>query len=167
MFYWILKVRNKIHCLFKQHILSPVLALLDQGHSLHHVARGIALGFVCSFVPVIGLSTALSFLLAWLFGHHQIAAQIGNLLGGPLQLLLLIPFLRLGEWLFGVKPQSFDVSLMIQSFKSTPLKALSDYGLFCIRACVAWMIVAFLMYWVMRVLFSWLIVCWINHHKKI
>ena len=61
----------------------------------------LALGFAIGCIPLFGVTTALCALLAMALGLNMPAIQAANWLAMPLpQLVLLIPFLKLGQWLF-------------------------------------------------------------------
>jgi hypothetical protein len=58
------------------------------------------LGVVVGINPSVGLTTIVVVMLAWTFGLNQIASQIGSYAVAPLHLLLFIPFIELGVYLF-------------------------------------------------------------------
>jgi hypothetical protein len=58
------------------------------------------LGVVVGINPSVGLTTIVVALLAWTFGLNQIASLIGTHVVAPLHLLLFIPFIELGVYLF-------------------------------------------------------------------
>jgi hypothetical protein len=58
------------------------------------------LGVVVGINPSVGLTTIVVVMLAWTFGLNQIASQIGTHVVAPLHLLLFIPFIELGVYLF-------------------------------------------------------------------
>lgn len=50
--------------------------------------------------PSVGLTTLLVVLVAWIFGLSKLASLIGTHVVAPLHLLLFIPFIELGVYLF-------------------------------------------------------------------
>jgi uncharacterized protein (DUF2062 family) len=80
-------------------LFAPLLALLKQGVTPRELALSLALGIVIGLVPILGLSTALCTLAALALRLNLPAIQLINYLLTPLQLLLIIPLLRFGEWL--------------------------------------------------------------------
>jgi uncharacterized protein (DUF2062 family) len=84
---------------FKRRLVSPLLQLLRQGVTPEKLALSVALGATIAIVPVLGVSTALCALLAIVLRLNMPAIQIVNYLMTPVQLLLIIPFLRFGELL--------------------------------------------------------------------
>lgn len=71
-----------------------------QGLTPHELALTLAVGLCLSVPPVIGTTTILCALAAVALRLNQPLIQAVNFLAYPLQLLLLVPYLRAGEWLF-------------------------------------------------------------------
>ncbi len=74
---------------------------LRRGLSPHEIALTLAVGLCLAVPPVLGTTTALCALAAVSLRLNQGLIQAVNFLAYPLQLLLLVPFLKAGEWLFG------------------------------------------------------------------
>jgi uncharacterized protein (DUF2062 family) len=90
-------------------ILEPLLALLRQGMSPQRLALCAALAIVIGNIPILGVSTILCTLIALSFGLNLPAMQIVQAAMAPTQLLLIIPFVRLGEWILGAPPQPVSI----------------------------------------------------------
>jgi uncharacterized protein (DUF2062 family) len=97
--------------------VAPLLQLLRQGVTPEKLALSVALGAVIAIVPVLGVSTALCALLAVALRLNMPAIQVVNYLLTPVQLLLIIPFLRFGEWLTGASryPVTLESGLALLS----------------------------------------------------
>lgn len=93
----------------QRRLVTPLLALLRQGVTPRELALSVALGVVIGLVPVLGVSTALCALAALLLRLNMPAIQLVNYLLMPLQLLLIVPQLRFGEWL--VRAPRFPITL--------------------------------------------------------
>jgi uncharacterized protein (DUF2062 family) len=89
--------------LIRRKFVEPFLNLLRQGITPEKVALTIALGFMLGVTPVIGSTTLLCTLAAVVLRLNLPAIQLVNGVVYPLQLALIIPFLRAGAWLFGDK----------------------------------------------------------------
>ena len=85
---------------FRCKVLRPLLRLLRGGVTPRRIAWSLALGMAVGINPSVGLTTLLVVLLAWMFGLNQVASQIGTHVVAPLHLLLLIPFIQAGVYLF-------------------------------------------------------------------
>ena len=93
-------VSEPIREFFRCRVLRPLLRLLRGGVTPRRLAWSLALGMVIGINPSVGLTTLVVILLAWTLGLNQAASQIGVHVVSPLHLLLLIPFMQLGVYLF-------------------------------------------------------------------
>ena len=75
---------------------------LRQGISPQRLALTLALGFAIGCFPVIGIPTALCAGLALALRLNLPAIQAANYAAMPLQLALMVPFVRLGGWLMAL-----------------------------------------------------------------
>jgi uncharacterized protein (DUF2062 family) len=139
-------------------IMEPLLALLKQGVSPNRLALSVALGIVIGNIPIVGVSTIVCTAIALVFRLNLAAIQITQAAMAPSQILLIIPFVRLGEWILRVPPQPVSIkealALMAQG-AGYAIVALWDSIL---HAGLAWVIVApfvvFLFYKVLTPVFE-------------
>lgn len=89
---------------WRRRLLDPLLALLRQGVEPRLLALAVTLGAGIGIFPVLGVSTIALTGLALPLRLNLPAIQLVNYAVSPLQLLLIIPFLRLGEMLLGAPP---------------------------------------------------------------
>ena len=87
---------------FQKRVLAPILQLLTQGITPEKIALSLAFGFMLGIFPVLETTSLLCLIAAILFRLNLPAVQLVNLLVNPLWFVLLIPFIRMGEQLFGV-----------------------------------------------------------------
>ena len=97
-------------------MLPPVGALFSDGKSVRKTAWTVALGFAVGMFPLIGVTTLVCVLLARVLRLKQASIQLGNYAALPLQIILLIPCLRLGERITGSERFVFDPLRMLKSF---------------------------------------------------
>jgi uncharacterized protein (DUF2062 family) len=90
-------------------ILDPLLGLLKRGMSPSRLALCVALGIVIGNIPILGLSTLICTAIALLFGLNLPAIQLVQAAMAPTQILLIIPFVRLGEWLLHAPRQPVSI----------------------------------------------------------
>lgn len=93
----------------RRRVLGPLLGLLKQGMSPERLALCVAIGIVVGNIPILGLSTALCALIALVFRLNLPAMQLVQAVMAPTQLLLIIPFVRLGEWILRAPPQPLSI----------------------------------------------------------
>src|SRR5579863_6612431 len=89
-------LRSAIH----RKLIQPFIDLLKQGVTPEKIALTIALGLTLGVTPVIGSTTMLCTLAAVTLRLNLPAIMLVNGAVYPLQLTLLIPFLRAGAWIF-------------------------------------------------------------------
>ena len=83
----------------KRRLLDPLLALLRQGMSPRRLALCTAIAIVVGNIPILGVSTIICTIIALVFRLNLPAIQVVQAAMAPTQLLLIIPFVRLGEWI--------------------------------------------------------------------
>ena len=127
-----------IASLLRRKIVSPILDLLRQGTSPEKIALSIALGITLGVTPVLGSTSLLCLLAAVVLRLNLPSIQLVNYLVYPLQFALLIPFIRLGEWIFGVQPIKISVNQVLQLIRDDVWIAIATLWTATIHALVAW-----------------------------
>lgn len=129
--------------LWRRHVLTPVLAQLRQGVSPEKIALTLTLGAVVGVFPILGVSTALCVVAGLWLRLNQPILQLVNYLVYPLQLVLLLPFYRTGERLFGSEPVPlFSATELVERFRAGPAQFLADYGMVGLYGIAVWLLVA-------------------------
>lgn len=121
---------------------EPVMAQLRQGLSPERLAWSLALGLGAGVSPLVGTSTGLCMLLALAFKLNQVVMQVANYLAYPLQLLLLIPFIRLGETLFGAPRLPISLEALGGALRADAWGTLHSFWTSLWHAGVAWLLTA-------------------------
>lgn len=88
------------HHWVRRRVIVPVLELLKQGVTPERLALSLAIGTVLGVSPILGMTTALAFVICYFFRLNPIAMQLMNYVMYPFQVILLIPFIGAGEVLF-------------------------------------------------------------------
>jgi hypothetical protein len=113
---------------------------LRQGIAPRRLAVTLALGFAIGCVPVVGIPTLICAALAMALRLNLPAIQAANYAAMPLQLLLIVPFVRLGGWLFAVGP--IGAAQATALLHTPPTEVISRLtGLFG-HALLAWLLIA-------------------------
>jgi uncharacterized protein (DUF2062 family) len=89
-------------------ILRGVVVLLRQGLTPRRIALGLTLAMIVAVLPVLVLPMMICALIALCLGLNQPLMQMINYVAGPIQFVLFIPFLRLGEKLLGLPPTALN-----------------------------------------------------------
>ncbi|MFP5358176.1 MAG: DUF2062 domain-containing protein [Gammaproteobacteria bacterium] len=123
--------------------INPLRDQLRQGVTPAKLALTLALGLTLGIFPLLGITTVLCALLAVWLRLNQPVIQLVNYAAYPVQLLLLIPFYRAGERLFGADPVPiFSVADLVARFNAGPWQFVLDYGLVGLYGVVVWLLLA-------------------------
>ena len=123
-------------------IILPVLALLRRGASPEKLAWSLAAGALIGINPIIGSTTVACLAIAFVLRLNMVASQITNHLGYPLQIALVIPFIRLGSRLFHTAPMPLSARELLHAARETPLALVRQLWLWESHALVVWALVA-------------------------
>jgi uncharacterized protein (DUF2062 family) len=123
-------------------ILEPLLASLRQGVSPDQLALCVAIGVVVGNIPILGISSLLCAAIALAFRLNLPAIQIVQALMAPTQILLIIPFIRLGEWILRVPPQPVSIEKGLELAAQGAGYAIIALGDAILRAGFAWILIA-------------------------
>ena len=128
--------------------LRPKAALwLRQGVSPGRLALTLTLGFVIGCIPLLGLPTALCAVIALAFRLNQPAIQAANYAAMPFQVVLIVPFVRLGGKLIftGVRP-GLDLASLSRSpsqlIGHSSSQVVMQLGDMAAQALLAWLLIA-------------------------
>lgn len=122
----------------RRKIIQPILNLLKQGVTPKKLALGIAFGITIGICPVLGTTTLLCALIAFTFRINQPAIQLVNYVVYPLQILLVLPFIKMGAFIFNNKQISYSISDMGAMFRFDIFNAIHVLGQSILQAAVAW-----------------------------
>jgi uncharacterized protein (DUF2062 family) len=122
-------------------LVKPLLGFLKQGLSPEKLAMCVACGLVLGIFPVIGATTILCTIAAIVFRLNMPAIQLINYFVSPLQLIFFIPFIRLGEFLFGEEPIPLSVFDIINMIRTDVLGAIQSLWWTTMHAIVAWLLI--------------------------
>jgi uncharacterized protein (DUF2062 family) len=125
----------------QRRLLDPIVGQLRQGITPEKIALTLALGCVISVFPILGSTTLLCALAALWLRLNQPLIQLVNYLMYPMQLLLLIPLYRAGEWL-GAPHLSLSIPQMFERFRAGPLQFIADFAGVALGGVVAWCLAA-------------------------
>ncbi|HJX94849.1 MAG TPA: DUF2062 domain-containing protein [Candidatus Acidoferrum sp.] len=127
---------------FWRRIAQPIVELLRQGVTPEKMALSLALGVALGVFPVLGTTTALCALVAFLWRLNLPAIQIVNYFVYPLQIALLIPFFRVGEKLFGAAHLPLSVAQILAAVHASFWGAIRFMWTTIWHAAVAWCLIA-------------------------
>ena len=127
--------------LFRCKVLRPLLRQLRGGVTPRRLAWSLALGVIIGINPTVGATTLVLVMIAWVFGLNQVASQIGSHVVTPLHLLLFLPFIEVGVFLFHTRrlPLNRD---QIERLSRHPWRLFHEIWRWEWHALVVWAVVA-------------------------
>jgi uncharacterized protein (DUF2062 family) len=126
----------------RRKIGDPILQQFTQGISPEKIALTVAVGSTIAVNPIVGTTTILCFLAAWALRLNQPIIQAINWSSYALQLLLIFPFIRLGERIFGAPRENRSLERLVAMMKADLVGALANVRATLGHAVVAWLVVA-------------------------
>jgi len=127
------------HTFIGRRIVLPLLELLRQGVTPEKVAAAIAIGAILGVFPVLGSTTILCATAAAVFRLNLPLIQIVNTVVYPLQLILLIPMLQLGQRLFGQPPLPITLPRVFDMIRASVWNTIATLGAATGRAVIVWL----------------------------
>ena len=119
--------------------LKPFVQLLRQGVSPEKIAFTVALGIVLGVTPVLGSTMLLCTLAAAVLRLNLPAIQLANAVVYPLQFILLVPFYRLGAWMFRAEVSTISLSGVKALIREGVGHAVRTLWVVTMHALVAWL----------------------------
>ena len=127
---------------FHRRLILPILNLLRQGITPEKIALSIAFGLALGVFPVIGATTLLCAAAAIVLRLNLPAIQLVNYFVYPLQIALLLPFIRFGEFLFRVRePIPFSITQVLEMIATSIPNAVATLWTATMHAIAAWLLV--------------------------
>jgi uncharacterized protein (DUF2062 family) len=128
--------------LFQTRVVLPVINLLRVGASPQRLAWSLAVGAVIGINPIVGSTTLVCLAIAFVFRLNLIASQISNHLCFPLQLALVLVYLRGGEILFHTGPPPMAASDLMHTMRLHPWSTAHTLWTWEWHAIIVWLLAA-------------------------
>ena len=126
----------------RRRLANPLLLLLKQGLAPEALALSLALGATLGLFPVLGVTTALCVAAGFALRLNHPALQLANYAVYPLQIPLILVFVRLGESIVGATPMPVSVERLLVLFREDPLAFLARFGWTGLHGMLGWLTVA-------------------------
>jgi len=125
-----------------QALTARLAAILGQGHTPEKIALSVALGITLGLFPIFGTTTLLCVGAAVALRLNHPAIQITNQLMYPIQIPLIVVFIRLGESMLGAAPIPFSATLMVAELRANPAVLVERFGTAGLHGILGWALVA-------------------------
>lgn len=128
---------------WQRRVVQPVRQQLTQGVTPDRIAATIGVGTVCSLLPFLGFTTLLNLGVGLALRMNQPILHALNTVLGPLQLVLILVYVRGGEWIWGHSGAAFTLGEMMREFRERSLlQFIQQFGWAGIHAFTAWILTA-------------------------
>jgi uncharacterized protein (DUF2062 family) len=124
---------------WQRRVVDPIVALLTHGVTPDKVAATLAVGTACSLFPFLGFTSLLNLAVGLRLRMNQPILQTLNQLLGPVQLVVILAYVRAGEWLWRAGDDRFTIAEMLRTFREESLSGfLQHFGWAGVHAFTAW-----------------------------
>lgn len=124
---------------WQRRVRDPLLALFTHGITPDKVALTLAVGTGCSLFPFLGFTSLLNLGVGLWLRLNQPILQTLNQLLGPIHLVMIVVYVRLGEWLWRMQDDRFTIEEMLRIFREASVgEFLHHFGWAGVHAFTAW-----------------------------
>jgi len=127
---------------WQRRLLGPLRAQLTRGVTPDRLALTLAVGTACSLLPFLGFTWLMNLAVGLALRLNQPILQTLNQLLGPLQILLILVYVRAGEALWRAAPVSLSIPTLVDAFRADPAAFLVRFGWTGVHAASAWLLTA-------------------------
>ena len=123
------------------------MALLRQGMTPAKLAQTFGGGLICSMFPVLGFTTILNLIVGLRFRLNHPLMQAVNVIVGPLHIVMIVVYIRLGEFICGASDDAVSVHEMVETLRTASwIDFFDQFGWAVLHAVIAWALTAPLLY---------------------
>jgi uncharacterized protein (DUF2062 family) len=133
---------SSIKTFWNERVLGLIVAQLTQGITPSKISLTIALGLNLGIFPILGTTTMLCVIAGLWLKLNQPVIQLVNWLASPLQLVLILVFVRIGEWLMRAPHLSLSIPELLRKFHQSPVGFFREFGMTGVHGIVAWLVIA-------------------------
>jgi len=133
-------------------VKDKTAALLQQGLSPKELSQSLIVSGLISTIPILGVST---FMITTVAVKRRLNLPVMislSYLMWPIQILMIIPFIRVGEFIFSVPRNNHTVDEIVASFQNSFFQTLSQLSFELLCGLGGWLLtavpIAIGMYWV-------------------
>ena len=145
---------------YKTKIIHPIVGYLKQGANPNKLSLTIVLGISLGIIPLLGVNTAICLLLSVILRLNVVIIQLINYVVFPLQLLLIVPFFKIGESIFGSSNQKIALNTFSSLIGEHWLDSVKIILSANLKALLVWIIIVipllvFGYFWTKKQLIKW------------
>jgi uncharacterized protein (DUF2062 family) len=126
---------------WRRRVLQPIRAQLTQGVSPDQIAATLAVGTACSVFPIFGVTSLVNLGVGISLRMNQPILQTLNQLLGPVQVALILVYVRIGEVIWRSAEHQLTVAQMMREFRERSLwDFLQQFSWAGVHALTAWIV---------------------------
>lgn len=139
-------------------LIYPILEFLKQGMSPGSLALAIVFGFAIGIFPMLGVTTIICAAVAFIFRLNMVVIQLVNYFVYPLQLILFIPFIKIGGIIFNTSPFPYTTNEILYMVQTDLWITIKELWLANMLGVLTWVViilpVSLLLFFVLRKTFQ-------------
>jgi hypothetical protein len=141
--------------------------LLKQGITPRKLALTCSLGIVLGLFPVLGTTTLLCLAAALLLRLNIPLIQLVNYLAAPLQLVLIVPFIKMGSALFGLRTFPYSSEQFIAMLRHDFWQVVREAGYALAIATGMWGLFSIPIFFLLFFAGRWIFQKWTTDHREL
>jgi uncharacterized protein (DUF2062 family) len=144
----------------KKYIFNIVGQALKQGTTPHKLALTCALGAVFGIFPIMGTTTLICFGLSFWLRLNLPIIQLVNYFVTGLQILLIVPFIKTGIYIFNLPDFAYSNDQLIDLFQNNFWTFLQDSGTALAGGVGVWLFTSIPLFCILFYTFLYLFTKW-------
>ena len=127
---------------FKRKLVNPLLDLLKAGITPEKLSLTVSLGAVIGLIPAFGVTTIIGTLVAARLRLNSPILLLISYFVNPIQILIAIPLVKLGIFLFGGTPLRYSLQQIMDMVKKDWVATLNKLWVANLLGIAAWALLA-------------------------
>ena len=127
---------------FKRKLINPLLAVLKAGITPEKLSLTVALGAIIGLIPAFGVTTIIGASVAARFRLNSPILLLISYFVNPIQILIAIPLVKLGIFLFGGTPLRYSLAQIMEMFRKDWLETVNQLWVANLLGIAAWALLA-------------------------
>jgi uncharacterized protein (DUF2062 family) len=149
-----------------KYITGLLSQALKQGITPRKLAITCAFGAVISIFPIFGTTTLLCFGIAIALRLNIAIIQLVNYLFAPVQIILILPFIKIGTDLFGLNPFPYSSEQLVDLFKNDFWMLVREAGLALLAGVGMWLLFSIPLFFLVFYLCFWIFSQWKGSRQR-
>jgi len=149
-----------------KYITSLLSQALKQGITPRKLALTCALGAVISIFPLFGTTTLICFGIAIALRLNVAIIQLVNYMLAPVQIILILPFIKIGSDVFGLNPFPYSSEQLLALFKNDFWMLAKEAGLALLAGVGMWLLFSIPLFFFLFYLCLWIFSQWKGSRQR-